>query len=220
MDSQSFINGFISSYEIEENRFSCLMIALDDARKITGRNIQSGIKGMNILKGKGTFLNPHSFIGIINYLLILDMTGKVFKTTRIITDFNHNKDNNIYKALKQFSFNLNDKDIDTIIALRNCLAHNYGLINISSHKEIATKQHKFILTHKETVKLIEYPLGVWMGDFSDKSGSSGTKISHEKLIDLVESVYENIRNEFDNGSLLLNLDGGVEELKARFTIRN
>jgi len=83
MEDIDFIKKFTNSLEIEPNRYSCLIIALTDARKITGRNIDTGNPKLNILESNNTFLNPNSFIGIINYLLILDMIGKIFKKKEI-----------------------------------------------------------------------------------------------------------------------------------------
>ena len=215
---QDFINKFINEYKIEPNRFSCLIIALTDARRITGRNINTGEHELNILEAQNTFFNPYSFIGAINYLLILDMIGEIFGTTS--KTINKRKITNTYKALKYFS-SVSDQDIDTIIALRNSLAHNYGLINIPSAKEINTKQHKFTLDNSDTTNLILYPVsGVWNGDFNDKSQDTSTKISYERLIDLIEAVYLEMKAEQVKGNLFLSLLGGIDELKARFTIRN
>lgn len=218
MNPNDFIKNFVNDFEIEPNRFSCLLIALTDARKNTGRNVQTGQHELNIHTDGNTFINPHSFIGAINYLLILDLIGEVFKISTIT--ISATKTNNIYKALKYFS-STSDRDIDTIIALRNSLAHNYGLINIPSAKEVSTKQHKFTLDNFETTHLIQYPTaGVWPGDFTDKSSTTSTTVSYPRLIDLIESVYQQVKTEEANGNLILAITGGVDELKARFTIRN
>jgi hypothetical protein len=55
MNKEDFIKKFISSYEIEAGRYSCLIIALIDARRLTGRNIDSGFYEQNILTAKNTF---------------------------------------------------------------------------------------------------------------------------------------------------------------------
>lgn len=217
MDTPDFTKKFISFREIEANRYSCLVIALTDARLITGRNIDTGQYELNILTNGKNFLNPHSFIGIINYLLILDMMGEIFETPNFKTD----KTSNIYKSLEQFSsLRGRDNDIDTIIALRNSLAHNYGLINIpKNQKDYSTKLHKFTIDNSENAELIKYPSPntVWNCDFLDKSEYSSTKIGYRKVIDLIESVYGYIKNGFEDGSVILSLKD--EELKARFTIR-
>ena len=217
MERETFINNFISCLEIEPNRYSSLMIALTDARKITGRDINTGEYKLNILESNDIFLTPHSFIGIINYLLILDMIGEIFK----FPDFLR-KQNNIFNSLKQFS-SLIDKDIDTFIALRNSLAHNYGLINIPrSSKEFATKRHKFTLDNQQTSLLIEYPAPEkrWSGNFDDKSENSSTKIGYIQLCDVVERVYFNVKENALKGLIILALKKDISELKARFTIRN
>ncbi len=217
MEGTNFINNFISRLEVEPNRYSSLMIALSDARKITGRDVNNGEYKFNILGSNDIFLIPHSFIGIINYLLILDMIGEIFKLPTFLS-----KSNNIYNSLKQFSC-LEDRDIDVVIALRNSLAHNYGLINIPyDKKEYRTKLHKFTLDNQQTSPLIEYPNSEkrWSGNFNDKSENSSTIIGYIKLCDLVETVYYNVKENALKGLLILALKQDIIELKSRFTIRN
>ncbi len=218
MNDTEFIKKFINQTEIEANRYSCLMIALTDARKITGRDCITGEYKLDILSNECNFLNPYSFIGIINYLLILDMVGEIFKAPK----FSGTKQNNIYKALKQFS-SLKDNDIDACIALRNSLAHNYGLINIPKQsKEYLTKRHKFTLDNRSNANLIEYPsIGQsWSGDFKDKFEKSSTKVGYIKMCDLIEEVYNDIKTKAEKDLIVLALKEGIVELKARFTIRN
>ena len=215
MKDYDFILKFATSYEIENNRYSCLMIALQDARKISGRDINSGKMQNNILKNHQCIFNPFSFIGVINYLLILELIGGIFKKKSY-----SNNNNNIYNALCQFS-SLSVIDIYTIIALRNSLAHNYGLINIpKAKKEYSTKLHKFILLNDISSNLIVYPKNKWNLDYSDKSDETATQISIVNLQDLIENVYQKVIEEINNNSVELTLKGEVEELKARFTIRN
>lgn len=215
MNNTTFIQKFIKDLEIEANRFSSLKIAINDARKLTGRNIASGDIELNILTNRNDFLSPDSFICIINYLLILDLIGEVFN----VKGFTTKKNNNIYKALKQFSSSTPEKDIDTIIALRNSLAHNYGLINVPrNERENSAKRHKFILLHSENSFLIKYPTTNWNGNFEDKSEDTSTQISTINLINLIEQIYKNLVKESENNRIELNLSGGIEELKSRFTI--
>jgi len=216
MTDTDFIMKFTNSIEIERNRYSCLFVALQDARKITGRDMVKGNITNDILENDQSFLSPYSFIGVVNYLLILELIGEIFR----LKNFTTNKKNNIYKSLKQFSNSLNDKDIDTIIALRNSLAHNYGLINIpNDQKEYVTKLHKFTLINMTNGNLIKYPLQNWNLDYSDKSDETSTQISVIKLQDLIETVYKNLTTEIENDTVELALKKGIDELKARFTIR-
>lgn len=216
MSDNDFIKKFISQLQIEDNRYSCLVMALNDARKITGRNTKTGIKESDIILLNDELFLPNSFLGLIQYLIILDMLGTIFKT-----GFTTQKTNKIHKALKQYS-TLNDSDIDVIISLRNSLAHNYGLINIpNSTNDYSTKLHKFTIINDLSAQLIEYPTEIWNTvDYSNKKEESSTKIGYMKLCDLVESVYINLKSSFDHGLTELNLNGGIEELKSRFTIRH
>lgn len=216
MNNTDFIKKFITEFQIENNRYSCLVMALNDARKITGRNKTTGIKESDIILLNDDFFDSNSFLGLIQYLIILDMVGTIFKTGFITS-----KNNKIYRTLKQYS-NLNDADIDIIISLRNSLAHNYGLINIpDSTKDYPTKLHKFIIINDSSAPLIEHPIRNWdIIDYRNKNEEYSTKIGYTKLCDLVELVYLTLKSSFDNGTTVLNLNGGIEELKSRFTIRH
>lgn len=215
MIKEDFIRKFILSYEIEKGRYSCLIIALSDARRLTGRNIDSGLYEQNILNAENTFHNPYSFIGLINYLLILDMIGEIVK----LKNFPTTKKANIFKSLSQFS-RIEKKDIDTVIALRNSLAHNYGLINIPhDEKEYPTKRHKFTIDNRVEAPLIAYPIKSWSGDFTDKSDDTSTSIGYFKMCELVESVYKNVEENSKADLIELVLGKDIDELKSRFTIR-
>lgn len=216
MNDSLFIKRFATEYEIEKNRFSCLLIALTDARKLTGRNLETGHDEFNILQNRQSFLNPYSFIGIINYLLFLEMIGEIFK----LKSFQTKKTNNIYKSLKQFDNSITERDIYTIIALRNSIAHNYALVNIPrNQKENSLKRHKFTIDNSDScTSIIQYPKSNWNGDFCDKSVDSSTIVSSIQLINHIELVYQNLVRGINDDSIELSLSKGVEELKARFTI--
>lgn len=214
MEINEFIKKFVCCTEIESNRYSCLMLALKDARKLTARNIESGNYDGSILENENSFLNPYAFIGVINYLLILDMIGEIFTIK--------NRRPKIYRALHKYSNLKDERDKQTLVALRNSLAHNYGLINIPDNpKNNLTQRHKFELINSESFNLIEYPMKPWDGDFSDKSDYSYTRIGIGKLIELIENVYHSLSMEIElNPFNIDGLNGGIDELKARFTIRN
>lgn len=75
-----FLEKFSKQYEIEPNRYSCLIIALRDARMITGRDRETGQFKADILESSNSIMNPYSFIGVINYLLILEIIGAVYSS--------------------------------------------------------------------------------------------------------------------------------------------
>lgn len=208
------------------------MVALGDARILTGRDENGLFIENNVLENGKTFLNQYSFIGLINYLLILDLIGEVFKLKKSKSNIENQP--KIYKALKQFT-SLKDKDIYTINALRNSLAHNYGLVNIPDNinKHKGTSLHKFILLNSDDSELIKYPEIEWKIvvseddkenqskkiNFKDKDEKSSTKVSPIKLQELVEEVYQNLLNELTNNNVELSKSiNGIDELNARFTI--
>jgi hypothetical protein len=80
MNLTEFLEKFVCDKLIENNRYSSFSIALEDARKITGRDVATGELKHNILTNRNNgYLEPYSFIGITNYLLLLEIIGKVFE---------------------------------------------------------------------------------------------------------------------------------------------
>jgi hypothetical protein len=142
------------------------------------------------------------------------MIGAIF----IIKGFRTTKTTNIYFALKQYGGNISDKEINTIIALRNSMAHNYGLINIPRPSERETKLHKFILLNGENNCLINFPYTTWNGDFSNKEEANSTTISISKLIELIEKTHKELIRQIKADNIVLRLSKGKEELNSRFTI--
>lgn len=232
MNLSNYLLKFATEREMESKKYSCLMLVLGDARILTGRDENGNFIKDNVLSNGKSFLSQYSFIGLINYLLVLDLIGEVFKLKECKYDLKNQP--KIYKALKQFSSSLKDKDKDiyTINALRNSLTHNYGLINIpNKSKYYDSSLHKFSLLNSENSELIKYPETKWeivkpehndeksltKINFKDKDEKSSTKVSPIKLQELVEEVYQNLLNELTNNNVKLSISS-IDELNARFTI--
>lgn len=166
MTNQEFITKLLDiNQPMEEmpTRFSTIALLLRGARKLTGCDLNSGKYEMNELFNKENFLDQtyHSFqlSGLINYLIFLDQIGSTFKPKdkspiRIT--------NGVFCALKYFS-TVDDPKIQTIRALRNSLAHQFGL---------ATKEdpdlkppRKFSLSTKRNADIIILPTKEWDGTF-------------------------------------------------------
>lgn len=236
-DKQKVLLGFIdcSNHYMkcfddgEKNRKSCFVDLLFDARMMAGRKVNTGKndpKHMGLFNRDEwdekdedyRFLSQTRFVGISLYLFLLDMIGLVFEDITYPHDLQENE-NGIRKALKQFALDLSKKDRNTIISLRNCLAHNYGLIaKPDNHDPINNWNHKFTLLNypEETVPMITYPSIEWDGNYNTRKSFGSTKINRPKLIQFVEDIVLLIEEKLKKEEIELALSG-VEELKARFT---
>ena len=207
MENKDFIKRFASELIIEEmpngqNRYSSLMMALKDAQKLTGRDEITGEQEHDFLENELSFLDPNSFICIVNYLIILDLIGEVFCKK---------KDNNLIKALSTFGDKISVEDKYAIAALRNSFAHNYGLININKYHK-----HKFTLDFSANTLLEKHPTKEWNGDFQFKSEETSTVIYVKSLIQLIENIWKKLNSEIDEAKVDSVLE--INELKARFTV--
>jgi len=202
------------------SRFSTIVLTLKSARKLTGRNLVNGKNEMNTLNiqtFKDQLYFPQLFTGLINYLILLEQLGSLFKIQGSKPSAEHN---GITCSLNDFSDLSDMMKIKAIVALRNSLTHKFGLATERKRRRKKGKDsvYKFILSldrNSEIIKLTE-PGKEWNGIFSDKSDDSSTIVFLYDLIELVESVYTKIKEYNQENRLELKLE--EDEIKARFTI--
>lgn len=207
----------------EINRKSCLMMAIRSARHLTGRDIVTG-KAEGILDMRTNVLmkdsvlthwleDEHFFSGIAMYLIAIDCIGCVFDNK----DKNTNKKNGIGRALKLFS-NLDDRNVDAIIDLRNTLAHNFGLATeaICGNGKSKKHKHKYKLSFSDDAEAIKLPEKEWNGDFDNKDECCSTVIGVFSFCNLAETIIADVYKCQELGNL--NLCISESEAKSRFTI--
>lgn len=215
---QQFLIDFATNRTISDNRQSCLVQTLSDARTICGFNPDSGEVEANLLLNsngdKALFQN--SFSGLIMYLISLEMIGKVFNKKPNLKD---TKKNGIKRAIEQFS-GISKEDKFAIVALRNSLVHTTGLVNLPLYKNTKDlDRHKFSLDYKSPDgDIVEMPSTRWNGKYTSKEDNQSTVIHVTPLIKAIEKIYERVLVDLNQGLIELNLEGGIEELKARYTL--
>ena len=186
--------------------FSGFCGALKDARKMTGRNIKTGAKD-----NTNKFGHLGSWLGTIGYLSLLDQIGGCFRKVNGPT-IEANK-SGIIKALKNFS-NLTDNEIDAIYALRNSFAHDYSLQNVGNRLGLI---HHFPVDNSDTKPVIILPQQNWDGLMNTKTPQNATYINLQALGDFVERLILNLIDLVDKNELEIILQGGKEELIARYS---
>ena len=205
-----------------KNRRSCLLMAVRNARYLTGRDINTG-KALgicemeyNVLKKEDVtthqLYNEHFFSGLAMYLIAIDCIGCLFENSTITPKIENN--NSIIRALKSFS-SLDDERIEAVKDLRNTLAHNFGLATESKGGTKKT-MHKFTLSFSDKAEAIKLPKKDWDGDYDDKKQRRSTIIGVSSFCDLAESIIANVYSCYESGSLILRID--ENEAKSRFTI--
>jgi hypothetical protein len=218
MTNEEFIVKFLDinqPMEQSPTRFSTLALLLRGARKLSGRNLSTGIYERNELNEENfkdqTYFSLQ-FTGLVDYLILLEQIGSIFKPKHqpLI-----NRTNGIYCALSYFTA-LGDMEKKAIQMLRNSLTHKFGL---ATEKSPTTKlPMKFTIDRNRDPRIIVPPLRNWNGAFSDKLDDSSTTVFLFDLLDLVEDVYQKVVLESKNRNLDLVLTDGIDELKARYTI--
>lgn len=192
-------------------RFSTIITALKSARFLCSNGLLCDKyrkdEIIDFIFEKGLY-HSNAQAGILLYLIFLDQVGIIFKPkNEKEIKASKNRGSEISRALKHFS-SLNDSEISIIRNLRNSLSHNFGL---------ATTSHKFTLSTEKSSAIIKNEKK-WTGDFNDKREETQTTIYVQNLIELVESIYENLLEENKNNNLEIVID--KDELLAKFTIIN
>ncbi|MBL7913117.1 MAG: hypothetical protein JNJ41_18785 [Bacteroidia bacterium] len=209
MTDQDAISFHLTNSYIQSSQFtffSGFCGALKDARKMTGRNVETGAKDST-----NSFGHLGSWLGTIGYLSLLDQIGGCFKLTNgPVVDANKS---GIIKALKYFS-NLNDNEIDAIYALRNSFAHDFSLQNVGKRPGLT---HHFDVDNSPTNPVIVLPTQNWDGIIANKSLSNLTKINLQALGDTVETLVANLIKLNTSNQVEIILAGGKEELIARYS---
>ena len=215
--NRELIKKFVTERVIEQGRESCLMIALETARILCGRDKATGKKTdkeTDIIHSdefkQNIITTQTSFAGLIHYLLLLDLIGAVFIP----------KDSNIARTIKHFHPEMNEREVYAIVALRNSLAHNYGLVNIPKYKkQYPNSLHMFSLDNFGGLNsMVEVSETIWNKKFTCKDDSMTTNIDIPKLVDFFEEIYQTLVEKVENEKLDVVLNKGIEELKSRFTI--
>jgi len=196
-----------------ENRKSCLILALKEARAIAGRDVNGKSKWENA-KSSIDFTDEvlendrwHgcTLLGLTSYLIILDLIGCVFKKKN--KSESHDRDG-VMNALNNFSF-IELEEKKGIKALRNSLTHNFGLANDS---------HRFSLDSTSSILITIPELAYRKFNSKGKDERSYTIVNGFKICDLVESVYSEVVIQFEKSNIDF-ADGMYEEkLLENFTI--
>lgn len=196
----------------EPLRVSLLILLLRGARSLSGRDVETG-KYIGSEFNEPNFINGTyqslQFTGIINYLILLEQIGSIFepKNKEAIK-----RKNEICLALTYFSrLRGKEKEILAIYNLRNSLVHKFGLATCSKDDSF-----KFMFSQQRNSNVVE--LGVWNGDFSNKSDTTLTTIFIHDLADLIEDVYNEICAAWEVDKLKMKYSEKMDEFFSRFTI--
>lgn len=161
------------------------MAALIDARKVTSRNIRTGIK---LNKEHGCWL------GALGYMALVDHVGGIIKLKNISPG-----ENDFISALKYFT-KLNEEERKVLYALRCSFAHNYHLYNNNTKDK--DKIHHFTVTSgSKSDSLIIFAQEKWDGDHETKSSRNKTIINLELFGDLVEEMHKNIIKKIEDDKI-------------------
>lgn len=221
MNSKDLIKQILTM-DLTQDKIYTPMICLRSARFLSGNNLETGVREDNNINEdcfKNLLYHPNQFSGLACYLIFLEMIGLIFKPKGEKPLKNINA---IHRALTHFGGELKGVEISAIRALRNSLAHNFGLAIKNNNKKYKDTDdynltHKFQLNiNSSTNDIVIFPKQRWFGDFSDKSDDTLTIINEKNLIQLIENIYQKLLSMNEKGELELALD--EDQLNARFSI--
>ncbi|MFZ5552303.1 MAG: hypothetical protein ACOZCO_04240 [Bacteroidota bacterium] len=200
-----------STNMVSHTKVSSFRLALKEARFLSGRDIETG--EFNMKKFENC---PAKWSGIIIYLIILDQIGSI-----VIRKGEKEIQNKIQQTLQSFS-DLNDKERDAIVALRNSLAHDFNLSNVPYKKEKNEFQfHRFILDANINKPAIALPDNdeYWKGSyFEEPTTYSHTEINIIKLAEIFENIFKKVVECIENDNYTIVNNMPELELKGRYDI--
>lgn len=213
-----------------ENRKSTLQMALSVARLLCCYKSGKTYSYASFLGDRNTVNdNPYDiawrssspeadiFTAMLLYLIGLEQLGTLL-TKNDKKESPCNRKGGIYRILEEYYLSEcpeedNEKrknEIKAIVALRNALAHSFGLFGCSEGEN-----HKFTLklrSDNSSVSIIELPKKKWTGDFNDKNEETSTIIYPINLIKLIEEIISKI--QLKDSRIILD----IEETKTRYSI--
>lgn len=171
-----FYSELLNPSVANQKKISTLVALIRDARKITGREIETGV-----LKADATPDQISCWLGAIGYLIFLEQVGKCLGSQK----------DHVVHCLKHFQryHSLDEPKMYAIYALRCSLMHDYGLINIPpKKKELLT--HHFSLTISETDAVIFKKQ--WDGELSTITSDNETVVDIKRIAEIAESIFRNL----------------------------
>lgn len=181
--------------------FSGFTHALMEARRVTGRDANSGAKVDRTLHG--------SWIGAVGYFALLDQISDCFKPKRV--PLSNLK--GLRRALAHFT-SLSPPERDALYALRCAFAHDYSLYNIKRNDPSLT--HNFQVTQGPSGSVVSLPTVAWNGDYKTRNSTNQTTVNLQAFGDLVEGIVQAIESQYQKGDLQILLVGGSDELVSRY----
>ncbi len=177
---------------------SSFMGALRDARAVAERDVETGIVMPEAASG--------SWLGAIGYLVLLDQVGTCFTLPGCAPG-----DTSFIDALRCFSTVAHEPTIQALYAVRNALAHDYSLFNRNVGNPL--RNHAFAYTADPGAPLIQLPAHPWNGQYANIGPEQTTTVNLRQVGDLVEEVVPRLRQEHQNGQLMIRLPLGEFEVR-------
>ena len=146
-----------------------------------------------------------AFSALSLYLIALDQLGHLFVKGKESV-----KVGEILKKAKISEFG-NEDIRKAIKQLRNSLCHNFGLAN--NRKPF----YKFTLDFNDENKIIELPMKVWDGNWSDKMKETQTTVHIFPLCNAIEKAINSVITQYEQGEIQCVISD-IEEVKSRFTV--
>lgn len=151
-----------------------------------------------------TSVESDAFVALLIYLICLEQLGNLF-TDIPKKGMKSNSDNHgIKRIIKKYSEIKDDVKIESIIGLRNSLAHSFGLSGCTQGTSF-----KYKLAFND----IDKEIFILEKDSSDKSEDTSININFINLINEIENIIDKIQKDST-----IELVKGIGETKTRYTI--
>jgi len=154
-----------------------------------------------------------NFLPVTAAFTVLDQLGFCY-SRKDIPAYSHTNASSIKKSLYYFcDFQENDRDTNTIYALRNSFLHTASIL--SKAEQNNQPNHRFVFD-RSSQNLIKYPPVAWDGDFYNLQNEMTTFINPEIFVEMAEKAVREACNHLYNDNLIVTCESGEAEFFYRF----
>lgn len=201
-------NHFATVEELERMRkFSGFRAALNDARLVTGRNMETG----KIVASRPV---TSIWLGSLCYMALLNQIGTCFKIKGAQDRFTDQNISEFTKALYRFT-NLTPEEIKILYALRCSYAHDYALMNWDKRRRKYT--YRFLVGVGSTGPMIEVRQSPVALHLQGRFTNDVARVNLELFGNLVEDVCSKLFALAETDDLEIDLGDKAEELSYRYS---
>ena len=198
---------------------SSFVAAVRDARRLAGRDVDTGKLRTDIEDAART-----DFAAVFLHLAAIEQVGRVLRRTGARDRAARDNNNDLMHALRLWKPTIRASHADALRALRNALAHNFGLAALDERRARRGGTpppggwRHYLFAVGDAGPLVVLPNRRWNGKYGDDRLGGVTHVNHLAVGDVVEDVVRALDDAQKRNELRLRVHPDEVKLRFGFTI--